>query len=267
MIAILYALQNEIAYFHKQIKILKQKSIDNASFYEAELKGLDENSNPLFLLVKTGMGLSNAGSAAERLLEDYKIKFIISTGFAGAIKEGIKIGDIIFSKNVLFTDGAGSFGKEESTINARVECDLNLIDLAKGACQNGGLSLHFGDTVTVKDVVSKATEKRWLGTNLNAIAVDMESIAIAEAAVNANVPFISMRSISDTIDQDLNIGGINIISKNGTIDVKKIGLKLIGDLQYLPELIRLRKQAITASHNLAIFLSSFVYKIRHYIYG
>lgn len=266
MIAILYALQNEIIYFHKQIKILKQKSIGNLSFYEAELKDITGNSNPLLLLVKTGMGLGKAGSAVKKLLEDHKIKFIISTGFAGAIKDGIKVGDIIFSKNVLFANRLGVLGKGKPTINLSIECDLNFIDLAKDACQDGGLMLHFGDTLTVENVVSKARDKMWLGSNLNVLAVDMESVVIAKAAANANIPFISVRSISDTVDHDLNICGMDIISENGAFDAKKTGLRLIGNLQYLPGLIRLRKQSIIASRNLATFLSNFLSKIGHYIY-
>lgn len=57
--------------------------------------------------------------------------------------------------------------------------------------------------MTVENVVWRAAEKQVLGKVSGAIAVDMESVAIARAAASRNVPFLLVRAVSDGADDDL----------------------------------------------------------------
>jgi adenosylhomocysteine nucleosidase len=60
-----------------------------------------------------------------------------------------------------------------------------------------------GVIVSEGAVVETASAKRELGTRTGALAVDMETAAMAGAAQEAGVPVVALRVISDPVDADM----------------------------------------------------------------
>jgi adenosylhomocysteine nucleosidase len=65
------------------------------------------------------------------------------------------------------------------------------------------LPLECGDLLTVPGALESPAAKRAAAAATGAIAVDMESAAIAGEAVRARVPFVAMRVVVDGLDDAL----------------------------------------------------------------
>lgn len=248
MIAIIYALKNEINSFKKELSCVKKIQIENVFFYKCKI------FNNEILLVQTGVGINKAQNAVNLLIENFEISLIISTGFAGGLKDSINIGNIVYADSVIYIKDL-NVKKDDLSINfSEKEYNKNYISIIREVCNQIELPVHFGNTITVNQVITESSEKRLLGNEINAIAVDMETYVIADLSINNNIPFIPARVIFDDVNLDLNIDKISEIKENGSLDIAKTGIKLIKNIKYIPHVVQLRKQAIIASANLSKFL-------------
>ncbi len=64
-------------------------------------------------------------------------------------------------------------------------------------------NLHVGRLLTIDHVARTAEEKRTLGAQHDALACDMETFAMAEACRQAKTRFLSVRVITDAVDDEL----------------------------------------------------------------
>ncbi len=120
-------------------------------------------------VVHTGMGLEAAASAAEALLVGVRPRWVISGGFAGALDPRLRLGDVVVAEN--FSSPA---------LLARLD-----------------LAAHRGQLVSRARPAELVEEKATLHRETGAIAVDMETAAIAAACARAGVPLLAVRAISD----------------------------------------------------------------------
>lgn len=90
-IGIIYALELEISPFKKILR--------NKKFIKKEgLHILSGNLGKInFLLARCGIGTISSYQVSKKLLQNFKLDRIISAGFAGALDESLKIGDVILS--------------------------------------------------------------------------------------------------------------------------------------------------------------------------
>jgi adenosylhomocysteine nucleosidase len=81
--------------------------------------------------------------------------------------------------------------------------DPALLTIAREAAGQAKLAWSEGPVATAARVLCRADEKRALADASGAIAVDMESAAIAQAAAAVGVPFLLVRTVSDRVGDDL----------------------------------------------------------------
>ena len=91
-----------------------------------------------------GLGKVNAAIGAALLINDFSADRVVLSGVAGALAEGLRIGDTVMVTDTLYHDlDAGLLtGYHPSPIEPVFMCDPDLIRLAKA------MPLHFGRTVT-----------------------------------------------------------------------------------------------------------------------
>jgi len=129
-------------------------------------------------IVQTGLGFERARRATQALVDAHSPKWILSCGFSGALLPEMAIGDIVLANSIVDTHG------HEFTL------DLNMPeDRDKG--------LYVGRFVTADEMVRTVEEKRTLHERHTAIAVDMESLAVAQVCRDTKTRFMSVRTISD----------------------------------------------------------------------
>ncbi len=115
--------------------------------------------------------------------------------------------------------------------------------------------LHVGPLLTVAKPVLKANQKRELGLQYNALAVDMETLGVAEICRQEKQRFLAVRVISDAVDEELPADIERLINKKTV--ARRIGAAA-GSLVRRPsaakDLWRLRGNAMECSRRLATFL-------------
>lgn len=128
----------------------------------------------------TGVGENGCDAAMAEFLRSERPDILISSGFAGAVRPGLRVGDLILGENF---------------------SDRQLIEKAEEI-----LSDYQVKTVRVFTsgaIVDSIAERNQMARNSDAAAVDMESAVIARACARVSVPMVSLRAISDSLDQPL----------------------------------------------------------------
>ena len=130
-----------------------------------------------------GMG-PRAGEVVRQRLAREKFEWVVSTGFAGGVRPGFRVGDLVLATEVV----------EAGTGRRRKPA-------AGWAGLNGSCSA--GIFVTVERPLRDSGEKRELGARYGAVAVEMETARVAQAAEEAGVPWVSLRAILDPMEAPL----------------------------------------------------------------
>ncbi|MCC7084892.1 MAG: hypothetical protein IT427_07785 [Pirellulales bacterium] len=195
------------------------------------------------VVVHSDIGRDNAAQATEMLIAGHKPKWIISAGLAGGLQPQLKRGDMVMADAILDETGQ------------RLAIDLNIPPEQRAATPG----LHVGPLLTVDQVVFNADKKRALGQQHAAIAVDMETFAVAEACRREKKRFLSVRVICDTVDEELPAEVERLVKKKGT--ARKIGAAA-GSILRRPSTVKdlwhFRDTALQCAERLAKFLEGVI---------
>ena len=156
------------------------------------------------VLAETGIGKVNAAVGAAALLDAFRPDCLVSTGVAGGLDPSLRVGDVVAAAEVVYHDvdcGPGNEYGQVQGMPPRFRCDGRLLALAAAAGAAGGARivrglLASGDTFVAERGQQDAIRARFP----DALAVDMESGALAQVCHVAGVPFLSLRILSDAPD-------------------------------------------------------------------
>ncbi|MBI81689.1 MAG: 5'-methylthioadenosine nucleosidase [Planctomycetaceae bacterium] len=191
-------------------------------------------------IVESGVGQAKAVSATKDLIRARQPEWVISAGFSGSLVESVHRGDLVVA-NQLGTCQGGQL-----TVDLQMEAD-----------EQAGL--HVGKILMTDQLVSSSSSKRSLAEQFSALAVDMESFAVAEVCHQERVRFLAVRVILDGVDDDLpgHLGKV----LNAESNSERLGATL-NALFRRPSTARdlwnLRQSSLEMSNRLAKFLRSLV---------
>jgi len=150
------------------------------------------------------IGKVHSALSASVMILHFGCQHIIFSGVAGALREDLKVGDLVLgSKLCQYDVDISAFGHElgfipESKLYIKSNAALNLI--AKKSASKLGISLKEGIIASGDMFVANADKKLWIIEKFHASAVEMEGAAVAVVCDALNVPFCVLRSISDSAD-------------------------------------------------------------------
>jgi adenosylhomocysteine nucleosidase len=193
-------------------------------------------------LAESGMGPKPARRATQALIDGHSPTWIVSAGFSGALQTGMKLGDIVVADSIVDASGVGA-----------------TIDLKMPA--NPAAGLHVGKLLMLDRIVPTVAEKKSLGEQFGAIAVDMESLAVAKICREAKTKFLAVRVISDDLSADLPKEILSVVNSSGTVRWGAIAGAIFKRLGSAQDLWRLREQATGAAERLATFLDGVVVQL------
>lgn len=155
------------------------------------------------LLLKSGIGKVNAALKA-----DYAIRngadLVVTTGLAGGIDDSLEQGDIVLAQKVCYHDVWCGEPNHKGQIQD-LPLYFELEDLLNEAFQPLMVDkgFKFGLTVTGDQFLTDVNHLKQIKTNFpKALAVDMESAAIAQTCFINNKPYLSLRIISDVVGKE-----------------------------------------------------------------
>jgi adenosylhomocysteine nucleosidase len=148
-------------------------------------------------------------------------------------------------------------GRERAkAVAERVAAESPPLVIAAGFCGALDPTLRVGDIVTspriltVDHLVSDPAEKQRLAALHHALAVDMESAAVADACAAKGVAFLAVRAVSDTADAALSPELVRLLS-GGNVSVWKAIRALVRRPRLLGEFRRLARDTKLAANRLA----------------
>jgi adenosylhomocysteine nucleosidase len=221
-LCILFALRRESAPFLSRLQAL-------SGIAEAPCSaGLFKAGRRRILVLETGIGAERARRAVAWLLDNFTPKLLIAAGFAGALSDTLRVGDVMVASEVV----------EPEDVTWRVALPAELADLI------------CGRLYTSPELLSTAAAKRVLFEQTGALAADMESGLIAEACVARRVACAAVRSVSDGSDEGLSAELVRLID-GGNVSLWRVLQAIMRRPRLIGELWRLQRSTRTAARNLA----------------
>jgi adenosylhomocysteine nucleosidase len=196
------------------------------------------------LVLETGLGLAAVEAALTWALSSplfgrvpYRPKLVLSAGFSGALRPGLRVGDLVLATEVLDLEG----NRWPATWPG---------ELPPGEWRP---PLTRGRLLTVPGPAATPGAKRALGERLDALAADMESAAVARLCQKYEVPFGCLRVISDDWDTPLSPQLVGVL-KRGRVAPLRLAAALARHPTLVRELWRLARHTRAAARQLAVGL-------------
>jgi hopanoid-associated phosphorylase len=189
------------------------------------------------LLIVSGMGAA-AAAAGARVLIGAGATALASFGLAGGLDASLRAGAICLPCEVVGPDGKGV----TTTAHWRVRVESAL--LARYPVASGKL-------LSTDRAIASIDEKAALHRSTAAVAVDMESLAIAQVASTHGLPFIAIRVIVDSAADNLPRAVAAAADKTGQLNIWRLLGALARAPAELAPLLRLGSRYRAASRSLS----------------
>jgi len=174
-----------------------------------ETTGTYQFGNNAVGLAVSGIGLKRARQAAQRVCGGslgFHPELLINSGFCGAVGKGIEVGHLVVPDRLAHRDQEIDFN------NRAVELVADLLEKSE---------YHVGKLQTFNwPVLSGSRVPR------GALAVDMESFAIAQTAAKYHIPLAIIKAVSDVVPEQAGLFSLLSLVRNLKINTRKAGDRL-----------------------------------------
>jgi adenosylhomocysteine nucleosidase len=185
----------------------------------------DSSSNPP-VYVSAGNAVNAYGGALQLIADGARA--LLSFGIAGGLDPKLPPGTLVLARAVIGPHGT------------RFDCDPNWRGMV---CSDARGRIEFTDgSIAGRDspVLGQAGKAK-LFRESGAIAVDMESHAVARAAKEKNVPFLALRAIADPARRDVPDWVMIGVDSAGRTRIAPVLAKLLFRPWEIPRLLELAK--------------------------
>lgn len=144
------------------------------------------------------------------LADHFKVDAIINTGSAGAVAEGLAVGDVVVADRLCYHDvDVTAFGYAHGQMAGQplyYETSAYFLAQVKEVLADQEWPSHLGLIATGDSFIASAERIGQIkGQFPDVLAVEMEGAAVAQAAHAAGKPCLVIRTMSDTANHDANI--------------------------------------------------------------
>ena len=162
------------------------------------------------VLVQSGIGKVLSAMSVAILAETFGVDAIINTGSAGAVSEGLAIGDVVIADRLVYHDvDVTAFGYAYGQMAGQelyFLADSELMAKLQAVLAQEGQASYLGLIATGDSFIADPDRVAAIKHHFpEVLAVEMEGAAIAQAAQAAGKPFLVIRAMSDTAQGDANI--------------------------------------------------------------
>ena len=208
MIAVTFALPAESSDFARRLPELRNKEIR---------------------IFHTGAGAKACRARLPDFLREATYELVISAGFAGAVRDDLRAGDLFLAENF---------------------SDPHLLSAARRTLAKR--ALHVAKLFTSPKVINSPAERSSIAQASDAAAVDMETEVIAAECKARGIPLLSLRIISDTPSQPLPAApDILFNMEQQQTEFSRLFLHFLRNPSAVPRLLRFARQVGEARARLA----------------
>lgn len=198
-IGIIAAMEEEKDAIKNIMENIKESKIYELTFIEGTINDRE------CVLVESGVGKVNSSRTAQIMIDKYEIEYIINVGSAGSATDELRIGDIVIGKKIIQHDfDITAFGHNKgyiSNIGEHIISDEQLVKKFEKIIKeinNKEIKIKVGTIATGDIFCTEIKMKNKIKEKFQADAIEMEAASIAQVCYLDKIPFIILRSISDT---------------------------------------------------------------------
>jgi len=171
--------------------------------YQGRLDGV------LVLLAECGVGKVNA-AALTQLLIDRGVRSVVFTGVAGALDTRLEVGDVVISSDAVQYDvdvtALDYRPGEVPGSGLAFAADDRLVELARAASEElDAVSTFVGRIASGDHFVASSELAGDIRERFDALCAEMEGAACAQVCSGWAVPFVIVRSISDSANHSAQV--------------------------------------------------------------
>lgn len=203
---IITAMQEEMQAIKNIMTEINEQKIYELNFIKGKINNIQ------VILVEAGVGKVNSARTTQILIDNFEVEAIINVGSAGSANDELNIGDIVIGNKLVQHDfDITAFGHPKgfiSNVGEYVESDSKLIEKMEqtiSELHNNDFKIKIGTIASGDIFCTEPKMKEKIRNKFNAEAMEMEGAAIAQVCKLDNVPFIIIRSISDSPNGNNNI--------------------------------------------------------------
>ena len=198
-IGIIVAMEEELESILDIMDNIEEKEIYGLTFKTGQI---EKNK---IIVVKCGVGKVNAARVTQILIDTFNVKSVINVGAAGALNPFLNIGDIVIGEKLIQHDFyITAFDHDKGYITGvgdYIYSDSELIEKFENAANNlkgKDYKIKKGIIATGDIFCTDIEMKNKIFSKFDADCVEMEGAAIAQVCYLDKIPFIVIRSISDS---------------------------------------------------------------------
>jgi len=182
----------------------EQRTLSTHRIASGEWIRLTDNT----LLALFGAGPERAAAAGRRLIDE-GVRALLSWGCAAGLDSALVPGALVLPETLIAADDRVL--DVDPTWHRRLH-----------RCISEYFVVHTGSVVESRHLVVTAAEKAALFDRFGGVALDMESVAIAQFAADNGIPFVAIRAIADPAESDLPRSVARALNSHGNIDLRKL---------------------------------------------
>ena len=152
-------------------------------------------------LARGGLGKAQFALQTQHLLDtcsDWDL--IVCAGAAGALVDGVCVGDVVVATKTIEHDYNNKFNKRAlPKFDSARTAIANLRSVSQSA---NAFSVHFGPIASGDEDVIETERKRVVYESTGALAVAWEGAGGARACAFSRIPFVEIRGVTDTADHN-----------------------------------------------------------------
>lgn len=208
-IGLIGALDVEIADLRGMLSGVREESRAGWTFHCGEYNGLE------CVVVQASVGKVAAACCTQLLISELGVDATVFSGIAGAASGDLKPGDIVISTDTVQHDvDSTTFGLRRGDFGApssfAVAADIRLRRLALASARAARFEriqprVFEGRILTGDQFIADRARVEQLGSDFDGLAVEMEGAAVAQVCAWNAIPFVILRSISDSGDGNLEL--------------------------------------------------------------
>ena len=203
---IITAMQEEMQAIKNIMTEINEQKIYELNFIKGKINNIQ------VILVEAGVGKVNSARTTQILIDNFEVEAIINVGSAGSANDELNIGDIVIGNKLVQHDfDITAFGHPKgfiSNVGEYVESDSKLIEKMEqtiSELHNNDFKIKIGTIASGDIFCTEEWMKNKIYNKFNADCIEMEGAAIAQVCKLDHVPFIIIRSISDSPNGNNNI--------------------------------------------------------------
>lgn len=188
-------------------------------------------------LIRLGVAGANEQRARDlaRRFADEGARGLVSFGICGGLVPAVRVGDLVLAESVIHPEGP--------TVETHAPWRGRLLEALS---RSRSIAVRSGPLVGSAVLVEQPLDKTALHVKHRAVAVDMESHAVATVAGETGLPLLILRTCSDAAERAFPIAALEAMSPDGSFRPGPV-LKAVARKPWVvPSLMRLGLETRTA---------------------